>query len=242
MGKVQEKQKEKRKALALKAIPIIDAKGFHNTTTKELCGDMGISVGTFYHYFQDKNDIIMEFFNLIDSYYATIVQPFTDTCANLLLAIRYFCVHYGIYCKLCGFEVCRQISIVPLIERNSQFISDDRFISVLLNSIVEQASQRGQLSDEYPSDVLSKMILNMLRGFCSDWCKKNGTYDITGIIDKNIEIYLKYLSRDPALLEECLARPIQPVPFDLFSQHTGLEQSEQGKLTDEELEQKSKEL
>lgn len=61
------------------------------------------------------------------------------------------------------------------------------------------------------------MGINMLRGFCSDWCKKNGKYDITEMIDQNIGIYLKYLSRDSGLLKECLEYKIEPVPFEPFS-------------------------
>lgn len=217
MKKVELKQKLKRKEIALSAIPLIDQKGFSNISVNELCNELSISIGTFYHYFKDKNDIIREFFVLIDEYYKSEVEDNVTVYDNSLLNIRYFCAYYAYYCSHCGFEVCRQISIVPLLSSDEKFISDERYLFQLLLKFIEQGQNKNQISKDYTSTQICNMLLNMLRGYCADWCKNNGEYDIISYIDLNCNVYLKFLNTNENCISECINHKIKFKEFNWFN-------------------------
>lgn len=217
MSIVKQKQQQKRKELALTFISLIDKKGFNHITVQELCQEANISIGSFYHYFKDKNDVIREFFFLIDEYFKQVVEPDVTTFPNALLNIRYFCAYYAYYTNGCGFEVCRQISIVPLLNCHENFTTEDRYLFRLLLSFIEEGQRKHQVSCVYTAQQLTSMIMNMLRGYCADWCKNNGSYDILTAIDTNCLLYLSAIQTDQAALEECVKHILTFKSFDWLS-------------------------
>ena len=55
---VTEKQKAKMKHIIDAAIRCFAVKGFHSTSTSEICHEAGMSPGNVFHYFPNKNSII----------------------------------------------------------------------------------------------------------------------------------------------------------------------------------------
>lgn len=195
MSKVEIKQAEKRKELAKLSIPIIEKYGFNNVTVATLCSELGISIGTFYHYFQDKNSIIMEFFDLIDNYYKETIIPTLTKQSNTIDKIKILCLAYGEYCNICGIEICRQISVVPLISYKEDFMSQKRYLFRLLNEIIITGQEQGELTIDYASNEITNMFLIMIRGYCFDWCKQNASYDIVKAIDIHTTVLLNQIKR-----------------------------------------------
>lgn len=195
MSKVELKQTERRKELAKLAIPIIEKHGFNSVTVATLCSELGISIGTFYHYFQDKNSIIMEFFNILDNYYKEKIIPKLDNESNAIDKIKVLCSEYGEYCKICGIEICRQISVVPLISYKDDFMSKKRYLYTVLDEIIIEGQKKGQITNDYTSTQITDMFLIMIRGYCFDWCKENASYDIVSAIDMHSSILLSQIGR-----------------------------------------------
>lgn len=209
MGRIEEKQNKKRREIALKAIPIIDQYGFNNISISDLCKKIDLSVGSFYHYFRDKNDVIMELFSLIDSYYRNYVEEQIKNCDNKLYAIKVFCLKYGHYSIGCGLEVCRQISLVPLISYEEQFMSKDRYMNLLLTSIIKEGIDKKQITSQFTEDQLCNLILTMVRGYCFDWCKRNAEYDIVQAIEQHCNLILNQISTSKVLYTQAVETPVE---------------------------------
>ncbi|MDD3206723.1 MAG: TetR/AcrR family transcriptional regulator [Lachnospiraceae bacterium] len=60
MKKVQSRTIESREKLLASALQLFSAKGFYNTNSKEIARNAGISIGNFYNYFKDKEEIYCE--------------------------------------------------------------------------------------------------------------------------------------------------------------------------------------
>lgn len=50
-------EEERRRAITTAALELFVSKGYRATTTREICRDAGISMGTLYHYFRDKEEL-----------------------------------------------------------------------------------------------------------------------------------------------------------------------------------------
>ncbi|MEG1206896.1 MAG: TetR/AcrR family transcriptional regulator [Angelakisella sp.] len=218
MGRIEEKQSKKRKEIALKAIPLIDQYGFNNISVADLCKKMNISVGSFYHYFKDKNDVIMELFFLIDNYYKNYVEEQIKQSDNKLYAIKVFCMKYGYYSMNCGLEVCRQISLVPLMSYDNQFMSKSRYMNFLLTSIIKEGQEKKQITTQYTAEQLSDLILAMIRGYCFDWCKKNAEYDIVKAIELHCHMILNQVSMESRLYTQAVEAKVEmDSNFDFYA-------------------------
>lgn len=58
MGKIKEKQQQKRQMLLETAFHLFTSKGINETTIQDIAREAGIAKGTFYLYFKDKYDLI----------------------------------------------------------------------------------------------------------------------------------------------------------------------------------------
>ena len=68
MTRVQEKQAIRRQEIIDSIAPLLAEKSFDELSVEDICKASGISIGSFYHYFEKKSDILVGLFNRIDSY------------------------------------------------------------------------------------------------------------------------------------------------------------------------------
>jgi AcrR family transcriptional regulator len=52
-------EEEKRRAITDAALKLFVSKGYRATTTRDICAAAGISMGALYHYFRDKEDLLV---------------------------------------------------------------------------------------------------------------------------------------------------------------------------------------
>ena len=57
---IQKRALEKKSRLLVVAKKLFDKNGFYNTFIKDITNEAGVSIGLFYNYFKDKNDIYRE--------------------------------------------------------------------------------------------------------------------------------------------------------------------------------------
>lgn len=76
MGKKSDENKEK--AILEAAVKIINEKGFHAATTKEIAREAGVAEGTIYNYFPSKKDILHQILiKIVDQVILpSVVEPF----------------------------------------------------------------------------------------------------------------------------------------------------------------------
>lgn len=87
--KIQQRTVESRKKLLDSAYSLFINKGYYNTNTKEIAGHAGISIGSFYNYYQDKGEIYCA---LLEEYAADssrAMQEFADQLTGLESRIVY---------------------------------------------------------------------------------------------------------------------------------------------------------
>ena len=91
MSKLREKQNKRRAEILEAAIPIISETSFDDLSVSDICKSIGISIGTFYHYFTKKNDLLSGFLVLIDDDIQENVFPLlilNDEPENLQIETR----------------------------------------------------------------------------------------------------------------------------------------------------------
>ncbi|MBN1655396.1 MAG: TetR/AcrR family transcriptional regulator [Deltaproteobacteria bacterium] len=173
LTKRQNQAIETRNQIYDAAIELMDRKGYENITIAEIAKKANVSVGSFYHYFKSKNDILVEIFKRGDDYFAREVAAKLGTESSPKDIVTYF-DYYARFCLDTGLATDRQI-YRPTVK---PFIKKGRPMLVILNSIITRGQQRGEISKEMSAEEITTMLFVFARGLLFDWCLRDGKYDL----------------------------------------------------------------
>lgn len=195
MSKCTRKQIEKRKQIIEATKSIMDEIGFENVTVRGICKAANISIGTFYHYFNDKGDIIIQLYTSVDEYLSEIeIEKLSDE--DELKNIITFSEEYGRFVADSGLSVAKQIFGAAInTESNQIYRSIERDINRIIFNIIKRAKEKEQINTDFSIEEISNMILINIRGIVFDWCKFRGQYDLVEQIRNSIGIFVRGIKR-----------------------------------------------
>ena len=170
----RKKQAEETKSRIIKsAFELMEEKGYDSLTIVDISRRAGVSVGTFYHHFQAKLDILAETLRMADDYYLSVCLPSITAIIAGERIIEFF-DYYARFVIRQGINNARVIY-----NPHMEFLtSEDR----PLFRIVEEMIASGQKESTIKLDITPKELANLLvigaRGVAFDWAAHKGKYDL----------------------------------------------------------------
>ncbi|RPF48762.1 TetR family transcriptional regulator [Hydrogenoanaerobacterium saccharovorans] len=187
------KKNQKRQELILTIVEVVNRLGYENLTIRDICREANISIGTFYHYFNEKSDIVRILFKGIDDYFENSVLPSfgNDELKNILT----FVCEYASYCDKSGVAITREISTAPLINASRNYLSNQkRKLSIIIEGVVFRGQQKKQITQDFTVEQIAQMVLVGMRGYSADWAKNQGAYDIVEAVKNHFIVFNKGIS------------------------------------------------
>lgn len=161
--------------------------GYDNLTIRLICKRLDISNGTFYHYFPEKNDIARMLFSYIDNHFEHVVESFTnDESENL----KIFMISYAQFVVDCGVGASKSINQAPIVNANASYLNEQRNIFQVLLGIIHRGKENNQIKSDLSDIDLARMIMIVLRGYCSDWAKNNGNYNLVAYVEMFVNTFI----------------------------------------------------
>ena len=191
MSKVKEKQLRRRSEIIEAVIPLIGSVPFEQLSVNEICSAAGISVGSFYHYFEKKSDLLVGLLALIDEYLEENVYPALRE-GEVLPRLRAFAQEWAIYVENHSLERSKLISSVE--PSNTDLSGQKRSCVIFLEGIFGQGQREGLIADSYSPHELTELYLLALRGITTDWSRNNGRYNIREKMARYMDIWLRGIS------------------------------------------------
>lgn len=185
---VRKKQARRRSEIIEAVIPLITGEDFDTISVNDLCKAAGISVGTFYHYFTQKTDMLIGLLWLIDEDLEQNVFPLL-TKKDEMENLRIFAHAWANHIKEHGLERSKLIATMNL--ESEMLIESERSSIQRLKKIFEDAQKKGQLGKEDSVDTLTEYFLLMLRSVSNDWSRREGKYDIVQKMDDVTEFFIR---------------------------------------------------
>ena len=192
MSKVAEKQLRRRSEIIEAVIPLIGSVPFEQLSVNEICSAAGISVGSFYHYFEKKSDLLVGLLGLIDEYLEEKVYPCLSegSARDKLLS---FSAYWAEYVNTHTLERSRLISSVE--PSNTDLGGQKRSSVVFLEDIFRQGQEEGSIDTSLSPEELAELYLVALRAVTTDWSRNSGRYDIKEKMSVFIKIWLKGIEK-----------------------------------------------
>lgn len=187
---MKEKAKKKRKEIILSIFSKLSSVDLNKATVNAICDAAEISVGTFYHYFEDKADFFNQVFVLTDEYLMEEILP-TLTHENELENLIQFYDGFAQYAKLIGSNILKSIytSYTSFMEESRE----TRPLYTIPCEILKKAKKKEQISQGLDEKELAKNLVIIVRGYVYDWTRYDGSYDLREYIFAFIKLHLKAL-------------------------------------------------
>ncbi len=186
---------KKREQIIDSTIKLMQKVGFEDSTIRMICDVANISIGTFYHYFNDKQDLLNAILKRIDTYLTEEVEP-TLTDENELENLLKFAAAFAQDTKQTGsiYGGIISTSLIPL-PNTPEEIRKERLRPLyhLPAAIIKRGQEKNQFSRDFEPEELADKLIMSLRGCAMEWARRNYHYDIEAYIADYLRMFSKIL-------------------------------------------------
>jgi AcrR family transcriptional regulator len=155
-------------------------RGFHKITIEDICKKADVSIGTFYHYFKSKDDILYEVYLRADNYFKDVLNKMKSS--NSLDQIVEYFQYYARYSEHDSIGFTTHLYSIE----NKFFLKKGRFMQSMLEDIIKQGQEKEEISKEKKPEEIVDLLFLMARGVIFDWGLKDGKYNL---VEKMTELF-----------------------------------------------------
>ncbi|QCX34178.1 TetR/AcrR family transcriptional regulator [Caloramator sp. E03] len=169
-------------------VKLIRKHGFDNVTVEEIAKQAGVSVGTYYYYFESKFELFSEIYKRADDYFLKEVADKFESkdCKGKILE---FFDKYAEYNCLDGIDMIKKLYTSD----NKMFITKGRAMQRILEKIIDEGQRNGEIiNSESPAEI-TRMLFIVARGVVYNWCLNDGAIDLKDEMRKIIAAMLNGL-------------------------------------------------
>jgi len=169
-------------------IRLMNKNGFNNMTIQDIIEQAGVSVGTFYHYFNSKEDVFFKLYSKADEYFESVVLPqLTGPDMGAYEQIVLFFRHYAMFNESNGLEYVSLLYST----KNKFFIEKKRFMITMLFDIVTNGQENKELTRDETPETITNYLFILSRGVIFDWCIHDGSYSLVEAMLTHIHLAMR---------------------------------------------------
>ena len=169
-------------------VNLIRESGFDQVTVEQIAKEAGVSVGTYYYYFQSKFDLFSEIFKRADEYFQTHVEGRLLAEDTLEQIVEFF-DKYADFNMVNGIEMVKKLYTAD----NKMFLTKGRAMQNILTAIIEKGQVQQQIAKKLSSEEITNVLFVAARGVIYDWCLYDGNRDVKQEMKKILTIMVKGL-------------------------------------------------
>ena len=178
------KAEKTRSRLLESARRLISERGFDHVFVEDITKDSGVAKGTFYHYFECKEEVVAELsFQSIQ----TIIKKAIDYDGDVRERCLYYFIELYKDASWSGVRLVRQW-MKETMEAETPDSRTRECLDGIRNTVMDifvtgLGKGKGELRADAPLDMLSKLLMSHFFGVLTIWCMMNGEWDIVADAD-----------------------------------------------------------
>lgn len=154
------------------SLRILEKSGFQNLKIADICKEAQVSIGSFYHYYTSKEDVIFSHYAKFDEYFEKTAT--TINGENVAERVLNFFQLYSEYHLSLSLELNKQwYSPVAKLA-----IPKERFTYELLGKLISQGREAGEIVSSMDDEEIVQELMMFARGVILDWLYKDASYDL----------------------------------------------------------------
>ncbi len=186
-----ETHEESRQKIIDAAVELISSYGAESVTIRRVCRTADLSIGTFYHYFEDKDDLMMSFLRettFDDFRLRTPLENIADRVSELYMRLIRRYMELGEKFMKSFYTTGNRSLSAYMGEQDGRFAAG----TVMERSEKElsSAARKGVIKSGMDIHTLCQDICTIVKGCVFEWCLNDGKPDIEASVHRIVRNYL----------------------------------------------------
>lgn len=173
------KKKSAKSRIVAAAWQLFYEKGYNGTTVDDIIELSDTSKGSFYYYFNTKDELLNTLSVILDEFYEELeanMDPDMNSFVKLL-HINYE-AHKMMEEKI-SLELIASLYSTQLVAQGQRHLLDqNRRYYKLVNKIIAEGQGRRQIRSDIPASDITRYFTMCERALVSDWCLNKGEYSL----------------------------------------------------------------
>ena len=166
--------------------------GYDDTTIEEIVEVSGTSKGSFYHYFEGKDELLSSLSYLFDEKYEELMDTMDPSLSPVDKLIYLNQELFMMIENTVSIDLLCQLFSSQLITKGERHLLDSsRTYYKLLRQITSDGKQNGYFRDDLSINDITKAYAMFERGLMYDWCICNGNYSLCQYSATMMPLFLK---------------------------------------------------
>ena len=178
-------ENNKKVQIATLAMRLFKEDGFENVSIVQICKLAKINRNTFYRYFNSKDTIISEYFNLSFNSQSDIFQKVIAEQNDWNRYLKLVEMHLNLI-KNEGVEFAKQL-VRSIVNGESQLLQKYTITDEWCIPILSRCAQDGMIRNDLPIKELNDYANQLGLGIIVKWCSTNGEFDLIEANKKAVE-------------------------------------------------------
>lgn len=195
MGKGVENRGVKNRIVSA-AWQLFHERGYNGTTVDDIIELSGTSKGSFYYYFNTKDELLNTLSLILDEYYDEL-EAAMDPDMNSFEKLLY--MNYKTHTMMeerISIDLLASLYSTQLVSQGERNLLDqNRKYYKLLTRVVEEGQKRGEIRADMTVSEISNYYSMCERALVSDWCLNRGSYSLGEYSRKCMPIMLEHFKK-----------------------------------------------
>lgn len=153
--------------------------GYENTSVEEIVFESGTSRGSFYHYFEGKDELLSSLSNLFDSKYEELQATLGENMSAYEKLIYLNRELFAMVENSISLDLLSRLYSSQLTTKGDRNLLDhNRTYYKLLRQIVIEGQKNNEFREDMSANEIVKAYALCERAIITDWCLCNGEYSL----------------------------------------------------------------
>ena len=166
--------------------------GYEDTTVDDIIFESGTSKGSFYHYFNSKDELLSSLSYLFDEKYEELKETLSGD-ENAFDTLMY--LNHELFIMIeqrIPLDLLARMYSTQLVTSGQRHLLDhNRIYYKFLRSIVQEGQRKGEITDKTSVNEIVKVYAMSERAILYDWCICNGEYSLSDYAAKIMPMFLQ---------------------------------------------------
>ena len=185
-----QRSKETKRKLLDAVIALARRQSYETITVQAICREAGVSVGSFYHQFGSKDELVLAACEKVDGLLTDEMAQSLDSL-HPLEAIDALIRRYVAFIRDLG-PMLGEYYRVLLEHPNRVFRDGTQRFGREFRALLERAISAGDLVTDQEAEALTEVGLRLLRGTFMDWLIRGCSFDLEAAYTRGFAAFLRY--------------------------------------------------
>ena len=187
------KGKSAKNRIVTAAWQLFHEKGYNGTTVDDIIALSGTSKGSFYYYFNTKDELLNTLSVILDDFYEELESRMNPDLNSFVKLLNVNYEAHKMIEENISIDLIASLYSTQLVSQGQRNLLDqNRTYYKFINHIITEGQMRGQIRNDMSAIEITKYFTMCERALVSDWCLSRGAFSQSEYSHKCMPVMLEH--------------------------------------------------